>query len=26
MCSTHKDQINAELLAFAKEQRRGAGA
>jgi len=26
MCSTHKDQINLELLAFAKEQRRSAGA
>jgi non-heme chloroperoxidase len=26
MCSTLKDQINAELLAFFKEQRRSAGA
>jgi non-heme chloroperoxidase len=26
MCSTRKDQINEELLAFAKEQRRSAGA
>jgi non-heme chloroperoxidase len=26
ICSTHKDQINLELLAFAKEQGRSAGA
>ena len=26
MCSTHKDQINAELLAFFEGQKRGASA